>query len=156
VTRRGTEPLPEVGGNVADRAEGTLPVSRLGTGARARLRPLHQIAALFVALAVTGSLVGWIWNHRWSDTVTKRPRFSMIVLPFTNLDGDLDQEHFVDAITNDLTTELSRLGRGFVISRNTAATYRNKSADTKQIGRELGVRQEVSVGRATRSASLPS
>jgi adenylate cyclase len=70
----------------------------------------------------------------------------MVVLPFTNLGGDLDQEHFVDAITSDLTAELSRIGRSFVISRNTAATYRNKSADTKQIRRELGVRYVVEGG----------
>ena len=70
----------------------------------------------------------------------------MVVLPFANLGGDVDQEHFVDAITSDLTTELSRIGRGFVISRNTAATYRTKSADTKQIRRELGVRYVVEGG----------
>jgi TolB-like protein len=91
-------------------------------------------------------LAAWVWDHRWSEAVTKRPRFSMIVLPFTNLGGDLDQEHFVDAITSDLTAELSRIGRGFVISRNTAFTYRNKSVDTKQIGRELGVRYVVEGG----------
>jgi TolB-like protein/Flp pilus assembly protein TadD len=64
----------------------------------------------------------------------------MVVLPFSNLGTDPDQEHFVDAITSDLTTELSRIGHSFVVSRNTAFTYRNKSVDTKQIGRELGVR----------------
>jgi TolB-like protein len=41
--------------------------------------------------------------------------------------------------TEDLTTDLSRLENMFVISRNTAFTYRNKPIDTKQIGRELGV-----------------
>jgi len=70
----------------------------------------------------------------------------MVVLPFANLGGDLDQEHFVDAITSDLTAELSRIGRGFVISRNTAFTYRSRSVDTKQIGRELGVRYVVEGG----------
>jgi TolB-like protein/DNA-binding winged helix-turn-helix (wHTH) protein len=146
VTRCQTDPFPEIGGNGADRAEGTRPASRLTIGARARIRPWRQIAALFVVLALSGSLVGWIWDHRWSDSVAKRPRFSMIVLPFTNLGGDLDQEHFVGAITSDLTIELSRVGRGFVISHNTAATYRNKSVDTKQIRRELGVRYVVEGG----------
>src|SRR6516165_5125714 len=104
---------------------------------------LAQNRSPFGVLAVSGSLATWIWDHRWSDSAATRPRFSMVVLPFANLGGDVDQEHFVDAITSDLTTELSRIGRGFVISRNTAATYRTKSADTKQIRRELGVRYVV-------------
>jgi TolB-like protein len=68
------------------------------------------------------------------------PRLSIVVLPFTNLSDDREQQYFADGITEDLTTDLSRLAYTFVISRNTAFTYRNKSVDTKQIGRELGVR----------------
>jgi adenylate cyclase len=68
------------------------------------------------------------------------PRLSIVVLPFTNLSDDREQQYFADGITEDLTTDLSRLENMFVISRNTAFTYRNKPIDTKQIGRELGVR----------------
>src|SRR6266481_6257842 len=68
------------------------------------------------------------------------PRLSIVVLPFTNLSEDREQQYFADGITEDLTTDLSRLANMFVISRNTAFTYRNKPIDTKQIGRELGVR----------------
>jgi TolB-like protein/Tfp pilus assembly protein PilF len=68
------------------------------------------------------------------------PRLSIVVLPFTNLSNDPEQQYFADGITEDLTTDLSRLVGMFVISRNTAFTYRNKPVDTKQIGRELGVR----------------
>jgi len=68
------------------------------------------------------------------------PRLSIVVLPFANLSNDLEQQYFADGITEDLTTDLSRLADMFVISRNTAFTYRNKPIDTKQIGRELGVR----------------
>jgi adenylate cyclase len=57
-----------------------------------------------------------------------------------------------DGITEDLTTDLSRLENTFVISRNTAFTYRNKPVDTKQIGRELGVRY-VLEGSVRRSGS---
>ncbi len=67
-------------------------------------------------------------------------RLSIVVLPFSNLSKDPEQEYFADGITEDLTTDLSRLANMFVISRNTAFTYRNKPVDTKQIGRELGVR----------------
>jgi TolB-like protein len=68
------------------------------------------------------------------------PLLSIVVLPFTNLSNDPDQEYFAGGLTDDLTTDLSRIANSFVISRNTAFTYRNKSIDTKQIGRELGVR----------------
>jgi len=65
---------------------------------------------------------------------------SIVVLPFANLSNDPEQQYFADGITEDLTTDLSRLENMFVISRNTAFTYRNKPIDTKQIGRELEVR----------------
>jgi len=68
------------------------------------------------------------------------PRLSIVVLPFTNLGNDPEQQYFADGITEDLTSDLSRLANMFVISRNSAFTYRNKPIDTKQIGRELGVR----------------
>jgi len=68
------------------------------------------------------------------------PRLSIVVLPFTNLSDDREQQYFADGITEDLTTDLSRLENMFVISRNTAFTYKNKPVNTKQIGRELGVR----------------
>jgi TolB-like protein len=68
------------------------------------------------------------------------PRLSIVVLPFTNLSDDREQQYFADGITEDLTTDLSRIADMFVISRNTAFTYRNRLTETKQIGRELGVR----------------
>jgi TolB-like protein/Flp pilus assembly protein TadD len=68
------------------------------------------------------------------------PRLSIVVLPFANLGNDPEQQYFADGITEDLTTDLSRIADMFVISRNTAFTYQNKRVDTKQIGRELGVR----------------
>src|SRR5271165_5657206 len=68
------------------------------------------------------------------------PRLSIVVLPFANLSDNREQQYFADGITEDLTTDLSRIVGMFVISRNTAFTYRNKPVETKQIGRELGVR----------------
>jgi adenylate cyclase len=68
------------------------------------------------------------------------PRLSIVVLPFANLGNDPEQQYFADGITDDLTTDLSRLAEMVVISRNTAFTYQGKRVDTKQIGRELCVR----------------
>jgi adenylate cyclase len=58
------------------------------------------------------------------------PRLSIVVLPFANLSNDREQQYFADGITDDLTTDLSRIAHSFVISRNTAFTYRNKAVDT--------------------------
>jgi adenylate cyclase len=68
------------------------------------------------------------------------PRLSIVILPFANLSDDPEQQYFADGITDDLTTDLSRLPDMLVISPNTAFTYKGKPVDVKQIGRELGVR----------------
>ena len=68
------------------------------------------------------------------------PRLSIVVLPFANLGSDPQQQYFADGITEDLTTGLSGIADMFVISRNTAFTYRDRAIVTSQIGRELSVR----------------
>jgi TolB-like protein/class 3 adenylate cyclase len=68
------------------------------------------------------------------------PRLSMVVLPFANIGDDPSHEHFVDGVTESLTTDLSRIRRAVVIARNTAFTYKGKPVDAKTIGRELNVR----------------
>jgi TolB-like protein/class 3 adenylate cyclase len=68
------------------------------------------------------------------------PRLSIVVLPFANIGGDAEQEHFVDGVTESLTTDVSRIRGAFVIGRNTAFTYKGKAVDLKLIGRELNVR----------------
>jgi class 3 adenylate cyclase/TolB-like protein len=75
-----------------------------------------------------------------SQPTTVAPRLSIVVLPFTNLSDDPEQQYFANGITEDLTTDLSRLVGMFVISCNTAFTYQSKRVDTKRIGSELGVR----------------
>jgi TolB-like protein/class 3 adenylate cyclase len=68
------------------------------------------------------------------------PRLSIVVLPFANIGGDPGQEHFVDGVTESLTTDLSRMRSAVVIARNTAFTYKGGPLDAKTIGRELNVR----------------
>jgi TolB-like protein len=68
------------------------------------------------------------------------PRLSMVVLPFANMGGGAEQEHFVDGVTESLTTDLSRIRSAVVIGRNTAFTYKGKAVDLKQTGRDLNVR----------------
>jgi TolB-like protein/Flp pilus assembly protein TadD len=81
-----------------------------------------------------------------------RPRLSIVVLPFLNLSNDPEKEYFADGITDDLTTDLSRISGSFVIACSTAFAYKGKSVDVKQVGRELGVRY-VLEGSVRRSGS---
>jgi adenylate cyclase len=68
------------------------------------------------------------------------PRLSIVVLPFKNLSSDSSQDYFADGVTENLTTDLSRIRNSFVIARNTAFTFKGKAVDAKQIATELGVR----------------
>ena len=74
------------------------------------------------------------------------------MLPFANLSDDRDQQYLADGLTEDLTTDLSNISGTFVISRNSAFTYKGKSVDARQVGRELGVRYVVE-GSVRRSAN---
>ena len=65
---------------------------------------------------------------------------SIAVLPFANMSGDPEQEYFADGISEEIITELSRFHSLFVISRNSSFSYKGKSPDLRQVGRELGVR----------------
>jgi TolB-like protein/predicted ATPase/DNA-binding winged helix-turn-helix (wHTH) protein/class 3 adenylate cyclase len=65
---------------------------------------------------------------------------SLAVLPFLNLSGDPDQEYFADGMVEEIITALSRVRWLFVIARNSSFIYKGRTADVKQVGRELGVR----------------
>jgi len=97
-----------------------------------------------VSLVVMAAAVAWWTSPRFLPgrraIGPEAPRLSIVVLPFTNLGGDPNQDYFADGITEDLTTDLSRLAGSLVISRNTAFTFKGKVVDARQIGRELGVR----------------
>ncbi len=71
---------------------------------------------------------------------------SIVVLPFTNLSGDREQEYLSDGITTDLITDLSRLPDLFVIDRNSAFTYKGKTVKVGDVGRELGVKYVLEGG----------
>ena len=95
-------------------------------------------ALLFVAAGLTA----WHLRSPWSGKALPAPRMSIVVLPFADLSAARNQQYFADGVTEDLTTDLSRMAGTLVISADTALTYR-KPVDAKQIGRELGVRYVV-------------
>jgi adenylate cyclase len=65
---------------------------------------------------------------------------SLVVLPFQNMTGDAEQEYFVDGMVEEITTAIARLPWLFVISRNSAFTYKGRAVDVKQVAQELGAR----------------
>jgi PQQ-dependent catabolism-associated CXXCW motif protein len=86
-------------------------------------------------------------------SIAKAPRLSLVVLPFANVGGDPRDDYLADAITEDLTTDLSRLPNFLVIARHSAATYKDKPADLRRVGEELGVRYVVE-GSARRLGNI--
>jgi TolB-like protein/DNA-binding winged helix-turn-helix (wHTH) protein len=98
------------------------------------------VAAVISVLGLFAIVAAGNWHLPWPGEAHPVPRLSIVVLPFANLSDNREQQYFADGITDDLTTDLSRVANMFVISRNTAFTYRNKPVDAKHIGRELGVR----------------
>jgi DNA-binding winged helix-turn-helix (wHTH) protein len=77
---------------------------------------------------------------------------SIAILPFTNLSADPEQDYFADGMVEDIITALSRFKALFVIARNSSFTYKGRTVDVKQIGRELGVRY-VLEGSVRKAAS---
>jgi len=88
-----------------------------------------------------------------SNTANPEPNSdtaSIAVLPFTNMSGDPEQEYFSDGISEDITTDLSKIAGLTVIARNSSFTYKGRSVDVRAIGCDLGVRSvlEGSIRRA--------
>ena len=133
----------------------------------------HGSGAATLAVALLAALIaaGWFSWRRFApppapptapvaaaadEKLAHAPRLSIVVLPFTNLSGDAEQDYFADGLSDDLTTDLSHLPDSFVIAHNTALTYKGKPVDAKQLGRDLGVRYalEGSVRRTGETAAV--
>ncbi len=100
---------------------------------------LAGVASLCVIAAVSV----WLFQNLHPSAPADPGHLSLVVLPFANLSGDPNQDYFADGITENLTTDLSRIRKSFVIAPRTALTYRGKSVDAKEVGKELGVRYVV-------------
>jgi adenylate cyclase len=102
----------------------------------------------------------WKWHPgkmdaavSWSNAANPTPSVeapSIAVLPFANMSGDPEQEYFSDGISEDVITDLSKIAGLVVIARNSSFTYKGRSVDIREVGRELGVRSvlEGSIRRA--------
>ncbi len=111
------------------------------TGSGRRRTVVLPLAASFVA--VLGAVVIW-WFAGWMGPEVAEHgsdgRSSLAVLPFANLSSDRDHEYFADGITRDITTDLSKIPELFVISRNSAFTYKGMIVKPEEVARDLGVR----------------
>jgi adenylate cyclase len=104
-------------------------------------RPLQVMAAvLMLGLVSVGAVMlkGRYLSPSPGLPLSDKP--SIVVLPFTNLSGDASQDYFSDGMTEDLTTDLSKISGLFVISRNSAFTYKGKAVKVQDVSREMGVR----------------
>jgi TolB-like protein/class 3 adenylate cyclase/Tfp pilus assembly protein PilF len=100
-------------------------------------RPRSALGLAAMLLALATFVVSAVPIGHFSSLL---PRSSIVVLPFRNLSDDPAQEYFADAVTDDLTTDLSRVPGAFVIARATAFTYKHRTVDARQVGREVGAR----------------
>jgi TolB-like protein len=130
----------------------------LGETGRSALRTLPRRGYMLVVDgdAIDNSISSSIATGSMPDTAepsasSSMPHLSIVVLPFANIGGDLEQEYFVDGVTDSLTTDLSRIAGAFVIGRSTAFTFKGKPVNLREVGRELNVRYalEGSVQRGT-------
>jgi adenylate cyclase len=93
-------------------------------------------AALLAALAFLGLAA----PPAWFKSAPLPPRNSIVVMPFNNFSPDSQQGYVADALTDDVTTDLARLKGTFVIARGTAFTFKGKTVDAREVGRECNVR----------------
>jgi TolB-like protein/class 3 adenylate cyclase len=145
--------------SVALKSGMSIPSPDLRDDTREIKRVWRRVAgAVVVLLIVVGSALAWWqpWKPKFKPTPMVRlaqplpGKSSIAVLPFTNMSDDPKQEYFVDGMSEDLITDLSKISGLFVIARNSSFTYKGKEVDVKQVSRELGVKYilEGSVRRA--------
>jgi adenylate cyclase len=130
--------LLEVG--APPKARSPPPADQVKQRASKRRLASAPIAAAIAAVVLLTAVGGWYVLGGRMEKPAQAAHLSIVVLPFANLSNDPAQDYFADGITENLTTDLSRLRNSFVIARNTAFSFKGKSIDAREIGRELGVR----------------
>ncbi len=105
----------------------------------ARAAPVKRLGML--AAAVLLIIAAGLWGlQSWTTGPSLPDKPSVVVLPFNNIGADPKWERFADGITEDIVADLSRSKDLIVIARNSSEVYKGKPIDTRQIGRDLGVK----------------
>jgi adenylate cyclase len=120
-------------------------LTKPGTPKHRSMLVLLALGAFALIVIANGAwyLIGVIRHAPIASNAPVAPEgahLSIVVLPFTNFSNDPSQDYFADGITENLTTDLSRIRDSFVIARNTAFTFKGKNTPIKEISKELGVR----------------
>jgi len=129
-------------------AGASVPSPEPGPERASMLKTLKPAIGLAVVLLAVLALAAIGLINRDADKTVKpevvvqaaQQRPSIAVLPFDNMSGDPNQDYFADGITEDLTTDLSRISGLFVVARNSSFSYRGRSVDVRTVAEELGVR----------------
>ncbi len=135
--------------------------SASSTAKRGGRKPWLWAAAAVAVIALIGAGAYVVWLPPWAPALKAASienmafplpdKPSIAVLPFENLSGDAEQDYFVDALTENIITELSRFSDLFVIARNSSFTYKGQAVKVQQVAEDLGV-QYVLEGSVQRSA----
>jgi adenylate cyclase len=114
------------------------------SGVSTKLKLVFAALLLIVSAATAYGYISWLpqQDSKPADFVVQSSveKPSIAVLPFNNMSGDPEQEYFASGITEDLTTDLSRISGLFVVARNSSFSYKGRSVDVRTVARELGVR----------------
>jgi TolB-like protein/class 3 adenylate cyclase len=139
-----------VSGETYGQVRKVLPVAFSDMGAR-QVKNIDEPVRAYAVAAASQSIALSTASVLYTNRPLPLPdKPSIAVLPFQNMSGDPEQDYFADGMVEDITTALSHFKALFVIARNSSFTYKGKTIDIKQVGRELGVRYilEGSVRRA--------
>ena len=132
-----TSPQPPVPPLQQEASPPVVPQAGVPDPASARLRIKKWIAIAIVAVVAATAGFAWFWStHREAQPPPIR---AIAVLPFENLSGDPGQDYFVDGVTDELMTDLARMGSVRVISRTSSMQYKHAKSSLRKIASELGV-----------------
>ena len=128
-----------ISGAVHEQVENKLPLTYTALGEQSVKNILRPVRVFRVVLEPRATTDG-AEQSEGAPALALPDKPSIVVLPFLNLSGDVEQEYFSDGITEDLITDISKLSGLFVISRNSAFLYKGKAVRPEQVSKELGVR----------------
>jgi TolB-like protein/DNA-binding winged helix-turn-helix (wHTH) protein len=149
------ETLPRRGYRFISPVSTVIPVEPILPSDPARTPRRHLWSAAAVIVLLSATAIGWLfWQRTWTRGTPTGPvgMKSILVLPLANLSGDQEQEYFVDGMTDELITDLAKIGSMRIISRTSAMRFKGSKKSLSQIARELNV-DAVVEGSVLRSGS---